>query len=158
MEYRSTASSLSAVSAGTYWVSVTDGNNCTRTDTVVLADPLQPAAPALVTTDPNCTGSNGSATITNTVSSTAYTWYSISGSTSTAIGNASSLSGLSSGQYSVSGVDANGCTTQGATFTLLSVAANLNLSTAAIANVTCYGAADGFVNVAVSGGSPIYLG
>ena len=152
----STASSLSAVSAGTYWVSVTDGNNCTRTDTAVLVDPLQPAAPALVTTDPNCTGSNGSATITNTVSGTAYTWYSISGSTSTAIGNASSLSGLSSGQYSVSGVDANGCATQGATFTLLSVAANLNLSTAAIANVTCYGAADGFVNVAVSGGSAPY--
>ena len=152
----STGSSLSAVSAGTYWVSVTDGNNCTRTDTVVLADPLQPAAPAIVTTDPNCTGSNGSATITNTVSGTAYTWYSISGSTSTTIGNASSLSGLSSGQYSVSGIDANGCATQGATFTLSGVAANLNLSTASIANVTCYGAADGFVNVAVSGGSAPY--
>ena len=152
----STANSLSAISAGTYWVSVTDGNNCTRTDTVVLIDPLQPAAPALVTADPNCTGSNGSATITNTVSGTAYTWYSTSGSTSTAIGNATSLSGLGSGQYSVSGVDANGCATQGAPFTLSGVAANLNLSTASLSNVTCYGAADGFANVAVSGGSAPY--
>ena len=151
-----TSNGLTTLASGTYWLSVTDDNNCTRTDTIELTDPIQPSAPLLVTSDPSCVGSNGVATITNMVSGTTYTWFSVNGGVSTTIGNTASLSGLSSGNYTVNGIDANGCSTQGATFVLTGQTENLTISTSSQDDVSCFGASDGFVNVAINGGTAPY--
>ena len=103
----SATSSLTGLLAGTYAVTVTDGNGCSATDVASVSSVGGPSI-TLSSTDISCFGANdGSATLTATGGSTPYVILWNNGAFST------SLNGLSAGTYSVSVTDNGGCTAVG---------------------------------------------
>ena len=141
-----TTASLLALAPGTYSVSVTDINGCAAIDSVTITQPL--VSLALSTTQLNvlCNGNNtGSINITVTGGTSPYTYSWSNGSTIEDPQN------LSSGTYSVTVTDANGCTAIDiATITQPLVA--LALSTTQV-NVLCNGNNTGSINLTVTGGT-----
>ena len=93
------AQTLSANTAGTYTVTVTDGNGCVGTDTFVLTVNANPT-PTITGTLEFCTGFS---TVLNAGTYTAYQW-SVAGQT------AQNLTVNSGGTFTVTVTDANGCT------------------------------------------------
>ncbi len=133
------------LTAGTYTVTVTDANNCTKTLSTTITEP-----PALVVstslTHVLCFGGNNGAvdlTVSGGVTPYTYAW---SNSATT-----QDLANLTAGTYTVTVTDANACTkTISATITEPPV---LALSTA-VTNVLCFGNNTGSINLTVNGGTP----
>ncbi|TDO73284.1 putative secreted protein (Por secretion system target) [Flavobacterium chryseum] len=144
-----TTASATGLIAGTYSVTITDANSCTRTvnnitvgqSSVINATPTQ--------TNVSCNGgSNGSATVTPTGGAGAYTYLWSNGATT------STISGITQGNYSVTITDANSCqTTQNFTITQPAV---LTASQGTINNVSCNGGSNGTATVLVTGGTGAY--
>ncbi|MBI4647678.1 MAG: T9SS type A sorting domain-containing protein [Bacteroidia bacterium] len=138
---------LQGVSAGIYYITVTDANLCTKIDTNIVNEP---AAMSVLFTYNNvyCYGScDGNASITVINGQEPYDFIWSSGETTSLI-----LSKCS-GMYYVTLTDINGCsTTDSINITepqeiILSVTGT---------DITCYGAADGMVTANVSGGTSPY--
>jgi gliding motility-associated-like protein len=108
-----TTQSITVSAAGTYTVSVTDGNGCTSStaSTTITVNPL-PSAPTISASGPTtfCTG--GSVTLTSS---------SASGNTWSTGATTQSITVSTSGTYSVNFVDGNGCTSASASTTVTEV-------------------------------------
>jgi hypothetical protein len=145
-----TTQSITSIPAGTYAVTITDANGCmtTASCSVTANQAFNPSASVV---DVSCYGgSNGSITVTN-ANGTAPFQYSINGGLSYQSNN--TFSGLTAGTYTITVVDANGCTGF-VTKTIIQpspLIVNIN-------NVqsSCYGSSTGSINLSVSGGSPSY--
>lgn len=97
------------LAAGSYTVTVSDGNNCQTTSSVTVTEPTMLMS-TVTGTDISCFGANdGTATSVAMGGTTPYTQLWSNGST------AASQSNLMMGSYSVVITDANGCTTSGMT-------------------------------------------
>lgn len=119
------SAAFSGQAAGTYTLTVRDGNSCTATASVTLTEPVVLSGTAAVT-DILCFGdSNGSITVTAAGGTAPYE-YSTDGST---FQPGDSFSALAAGSYTVTVRDANSCTvTVAATIaepTELTVSANV---------------------------------
>lgn len=137
----------SGLCAGTYSVNVYDANGC-LTSTVVSIS--QPSALTATTSQTNslCNGGSGSANITVSGGTGAYTYtWSPSG------GNAASATGLTAGNYTVTAKDANNCIII-RTVTITQPASLV--STPTQTNVLCNGGTTGHASVSVSGGTGAY--
>ncbi len=143
-----TGSTVSNVCAGTYTLTGTDASGCTTTSTTVVTSP-----PALVSatssTSATCDGiCNGSlaGTISGGTPGYTYTWTpgNINGST---------VSNVCAGSYTLTGTDANGCTT---TATAVVTSPPALVSAASSAATTCDAICDGSLFGTVSGGTPGY--
>ncbi|WP_433831012.1 MBG domain-containing protein [Flavobacterium anhuiense] len=101
-----TAATALGITAGTYTLTVTDGNGCVKTENYTITEP-DALKPTISKTDVSCNGaSNGSATVTVTGGTGAYTYlWAPSG------GTAATAAGLSAGTYTVTIKDANLCQT-----------------------------------------------
>ncbi len=138
------AAVASALVAGNYTVTVTDAHNCTHTASVSILQPPVFAANIPVHADVLCFGgTNGSATATITGGTGPFTYQWTPGGATTA-----SISGLDAGSYSVTIVDANGCTAS-STIPIIQPAdlSSSTNSTDAICNAT-----NGSANCSVTGG------
>ena len=137
------AATLTNVAAGNYPVTISDANNCLLDTVLTLRD-----GPALLA-NPQIGYGCGDGQIlvaTQPINGTApYTYQWSTGSTSPY------LLGMSAGMYALTLTDNNGCATV-KDFTIAYVPP-LNIS-ASIADVSCFGAQDGAVNLQVSGGQP----
>ncbi len=143
-----TVSVIIGLSAGTYVVTVTDINNCSKMDSVVISEPTSiilnlsslPAA---------CGASDGSAIVSalGGTGSYSYAWWPAGSTNDTA-------SSVAAGVYTVTVTDASGC------FEVDSViVSNSGAQTATItssSDVTCFGDSDGVATVGVSGGTMPY--
>lgn len=143
-----TNSSLASLSAGTYTVTVTDANECTKTASAVVTQP-----DALVTsgTPVNlvCRGvSTGSISMFSTGGTPPYTYLWNNGSTN------QNRSGLSSGTYTVTVKDVNLCTST-ASFTITQPATVLLINTSKV-NVRCAGGLTGSITASAAGGVAPY--
>ncbi|MHA3789405.1 T9SS type A sorting domain-containing protein [Flavobacterium hauense] len=143
-----TTSSVTGLAPGTYIVTITDSNGCTKTQSFTITQP-----PVLVvngsTTNITCNGgANGSATATATGGTPGYTY-----SWAPSGGTAATATGLSVGTYICTVTDANGCT-QTRNFTILQQ--NPIVVTTSQTDVLCHGATTGSATVNVSGGVPGY--
>jgi len=138
---------ISNVAAGNYSVTVTDVKGCATTASAVVGQPAQLTA-LIARTPITCNGlTNGSLNLTVTGGTPNYTFVWSNGATT------EDVSGLSTGVYSVTVRDANGCTvTQSDTITQPTV---LQLSTTQV-NVKCNGAATGQIDLTVTGGTAPY--
>lgn len=136
----------SGLAAGTYTVTVTSANGCRTTQTAIVTQP-----PVLAATQSQvnvlCNGaSTGSATVSPTGGTGAYTYSWSNGATTATASN------LAAGSYSVVITDANGCQIT-RTFTITQPA--LLVPTTSAVNATC-GASNGSVSVSVTGGTGAY--
>jgi hypothetical protein len=142
-----------ALSAGTYSVTVTDAANCTASTSITLT---QPAALAIVCGQQNPVsvigGSDGSATVQIAGGTAAYSlaWSgAASGSQNQAVAGTATITGLLSGNYSLTVTDANGCQ-QTCNFSIGSPNCNIALQISGT-NPTCNGAANGSISLTVNG-------
>ncbi|MBE8726403.1 T9SS type A sorting domain-containing protein [Flavobacterium hungaricum] len=136
------------LSAGTYIVTVTDANLCSKTQSFTIAEPDALTASASKT-DVSCNGgSNGSATVSVTGGTGTYTYaWSPSGGTN------ETASGLSAGTYTVLIKDSNLCETT-ASVTIAEPA--LLTATIEKTDVLCNQANNGTATVIPSGGTGTY--
>jgi gliding motility-associated-like protein len=134
-----TSSVISNLCGGSYFIQMTDAQGCIRTSSLNINSATQLTLAPTVK-PPTCALTNGSINITPSGGNPGYTFSWLPTSTSTA----SSLSGIGSGNYTVTVTDANGCQkTQG--FSL----SNLNspVITYTQNNVACFGNCTGSINV-----------
>jgi hypothetical protein len=139
------AATASGLAAGTYTVTVTDQNLCSKDQVFTITAP-----PAITTsgtqTNLSCNGdTNGSATVTATggFGTLTYSWSPSGGSAATA-------SGLTAGTYTVTVTDQNLCS-KDQVFTI--TAPPVITITKSQTNVTCNGQADGTATVTATGGA-----
>ncbi|MBK8192266.1 MAG: hypothetical protein IPK76_03255 [Lewinellaceae bacterium] len=139
-----TTEDLTDRAAGTYTVTVTDANGCTKTTSATITQPT-PIVLSTVVTNVLCNGvASGIIDLSATGGQGTKTYLWTNGQTS------QDISGLVAGTYTVTVTNANGCTkTTSATVTEPPA---LVLSTTQV-NVLCNGAATGSINLTVSGGT-----
>ncbi|MEZ4913621.1 MAG: SdrD B-like domain-containing protein [Chitinophagales bacterium] len=103
-----TTQTISNVGEGTYFVTVTDANNCTAEAAYTINAPAPMEASVTAKTDETCDGSNnGSATVTVSGGTPAYTvQWKLNGSV---VKTGLSVTGLADGFYSVEVTDSKGC-------------------------------------------------
>lgn len=136
------------LTAGTYTYTVTDNSGCTATATVTITEPLQIIVTAS-STNVLCNGANtgsASVSVSGGVPSYNYTWAPTGG-------NAATATNLSAGCYTVSVVDANGCSTNQ---TVCVTEPPAITSTLVATNPTCNGACNGSGTITVVGGTGPY--
>ena len=145
-----TTQDLMNLTAGTYTVTVTDANSCTKAVGIIV---VQPSEIIVSETHVNvlCNGaSTGSIDLTASggTGALSYDWSHIAGNN-----NPQDPTGLAAGTYCVTVTDANGCT-KTLCATIMEPPA-LQLSAIAT-NASCTGLADGSIDLTVSGGTPGY--
>jgi large repetitive protein len=133
---------------GVYSVVVTDANACqTSFPNITITSP-----PALVvtasTTQPICYNQTGAINVTVTGGIQGYTYVWSNGSTT------QDLSNLTAGSYTITVMDANGCTTTG-TWVINAAPPALTM-TLSPTHPLCHNAANGSILVTVNGGVPTY--
>ncbi|MGZ3863225.1 MAG: PKD domain-containing protein [Bacteroidia bacterium] len=142
------AANASNLPPGSYTVNVSNAGGCTTIDTVSISEPTVLTS-TLSSTNSTCFGANnGSATVTASGGTGAYsyTWSPSGGSSSIA-------TGLGPGNYSATVSDANGCTIT--TATTITEPSILSL-TVSSTSVTCNGLSNGSASVSASGGTGAY--
>jgi hypothetical protein len=142
-----TTEDLSAVPGGTYTVTVTDNNGCTRTATATVADnPITFTVTPTIVANTTCIGGNGSISLGVSPAGT-YTYIWGGGETT------NSITGLVPGAYNVT-VSAGGNCTQTQTYTINNNPNEPN-ATATTVQSTC-DLPNGNINLSVTGGVTPY--
>ncbi|MBN4052471.1 SprB repeat-containing protein, partial [Sphingobacteriaceae bacterium AH-315-L07] len=143
----STATSISSLSAGSYVLTVTDGNNC---NTIVNATITEPTAVSITTTTTNVScngGADGSASATGQNGTPGYTYSWNTGATTQTISN------LSAGNYTVTVTDNNSCKANTTVSITEPSALSVSLSGT---NLLCNTQCTGQVSATSSGGTASY--
>ncbi|PQJ08784.1 hypothetical protein CJD36_022275, partial [Flavipsychrobacter stenotrophus] len=145
-----TAATATGLAAGTYTVTISDANSCSKTQTVTVSQPSVLTSNVGTVTNVSCNGgSNGAATVSASGGTPTYSF-----SWAPSGGTAASATGLAAGTYTVTIDDANSCsTTQTVT---VSQPTALSASVSSVTNVSCNGGTNGAATVSVSGGTPAY--
>ncbi len=142
-----TASSLSALGQGTYMVTVTDGNGCTSTQSIVVAEPSA-LTDTVTWSAPTCSyNTDGTIGLSVSGGTPGYSYLWSTGDTSQGI------SGLGGGTYTVAYTDAYGCTD---TDTIILSAPTVLTFTCLPTDVQCNGLGNGALDVTAAGGTPGY--
>ena len=143
-----TGANATGLTAGPYTCLITDANGCTYTASVTVTQPTALAATTSFTQS-TCGNANGSASVTASGGTGAYTYlWSPSG------GTGANATGLNAGPYTCLITDANGCT-----LTASVTVPNAGSPTAtiiAVTNVSCFGGNNGSATVSASGGTSPY--
>ncbi len=144
-----TSQDLSGIGAGNYSVTITDIQGCTYNENFTITEPGLLTINEVID-DVSCNG-GGDGTITSNVSggTTAYTYSWSTGATS------ADLAGLSAGSYTLTVTDANSCQTV-ESFTVAEPAQPLSVTGFTESLPTCFGGADGTLQVNVTGGTTAY--
>ncbi len=131
------------LSAGTYFLTVTDANNCSVVDSVSINDPA-PINIISTVTDISCFGEiDGSANIVANGGTGAFTFtYS------------DSTTNLAAGTYYVTATDANACTAVDSF--IIAEPTELMMELSIVSGISCNGASDGDVDIVITGGTAPY--
>lgn len=161
--YTANTADVSALGAGAYVLTLSDGNGCTITEVFNVSQPGSLQLTATSTVHPGGWGvscasaSDGSIdlTVSGGTGPFTFTWTGPNGYTA----STEDVNGLLAGNYHVSADDANGCT---ATLTQTIIAPATLTATAMPSNfngygIHCSGAADGSLNATISGGTGPYV-
>jgi len=144
-----TTATISALVAGTYTVTVTDGNGGTAGASVTITEPTPVVATITASTNVSVNGgSDGSATALATGGNPPYTYLWSTGATT------ATVSGLIAGSYDVTATDSTGGTDMASvTITQPTAVAATSVSST---NVSVNGGSDGSATVLATGGNPPY--
>ena len=131
--------------AGTYTYLVTDQNNCTFLDTILIQQPIQNLSANYTATNVNCNGGNdGTISVFPNGGTPPYTISLINGD----------MSQLSTGYHTFMIVDSFSCIYTDSF--LITEPLPISVTSNTI-NVTCNGGEDGAANLVVNGGTPSYI-
>lgn len=139
------SSTITGLSGGTYYLTVNDFNGCKAYDTLVVPEPAVLNNSGTITNVSCHGGTNGAINVVVTGGTSPFTYH--WNDTSTVAHRTS----LTAATYQLTVTDAHGCTSTGIyrVFEPLTLVIDSVISK----NVTCHGAADGYINVYVSGGN-----
>ncbi|MBK8845181.1 MAG: SprB repeat-containing protein [Bacteroidetes bacterium] len=145
----STIQNQTGLAAGTYTVTVTDANGCTKTLSQTVTQPSTLDVIISNFTNVGCNGaSNGTINITASGGTTPYGYVWSNGST------IQNQTGLAAGTYTVTVTDANGCTKTASQ--ILTQPSTFDVIISNFTNVGCNGASNGTINITASGGTTPY--
>ena len=142
-----TASNLSA---GSYSLLVTDAKNCTSLFSTAITQPTQLQVNVSSTNETCDYLNNGTATATVSGGQPAYVYQWQPGNLP-----GSSVSNLSSGNYTLTVTDNNGCKV--VSLATITQPPTLTLSIISASNINCFGGNNGSLSVNASGGTPSYI-
>ena len=141
---------ITAKSAGTYTVTVTDANGCTDTANTTITEPAAVGASITAQTNVSCNGlSDGSATSSGSGGTSPYTYSWSTGATT------ASISSLSAGTYTVSVTDVNGCG-PAIDSVIITEPVTLMANASVTQNVNCNGGSSASVISVPTGGTSPY--
>ena len=143
-----TNATASSLTNGTYTVTITDLNGCTRTGTTTVTQPAVLSVSA-TNTSSTCGLSNGSVSATATGGTGAYSY-----SWSPGGGSSATVTSLAAATYTVTATDVNGCTATAST--TINDLSGIIASISTQANVSCFGGNNGSVTVTASGSTAPY--
>jgi hypothetical protein len=143
-----TTEDINGLISGTYSVTVTDANGCTKTASATITQPASALTASATATNATCGASNGSVNLTVGGGTSPYTYLWSNGATT------EDISGLPAGTYSVMVTDANGCTAT-ASATVNNTGGPV-VTVTGTTNVLCFGQNTGSINITVSGGTSPY--
>ncbi|MEX1132542.1 MAG: hypothetical protein WEC15_04890, partial [Flavobacteriales bacterium] len=160
--FSSSSTLLTDLASGIYVATVTDANGCTVTRSFDVSEPGLFQVNGVMSSYPggwqiSCAGATDGSidmTVTGGTGNLSYSW-SGPGLVDPSLED---LSGMGAGTYTLTVSDENGCTTLAA-YTLNApapLAANLVPGTYGAFNTSCAGAADGFINNSITGGTVFY--
>jgi len=148
-----TTDTITGLSAGDYYVQLTNDSGCVSFDTITINEPTPVVATITAFTPANCQGGNdGTASVSGsggTIGGTGYSYLWPSGNTS------QNETGLSAGTYCVTVTDGNGCEDT-ACVIIGEPATGISVSGVLLSNVTCNGGNDGSVTAIAAGGTAPY--
>ena len=133
--------------AGNYAVQIADGNNCNFTENIVLEDPTPISVENEIINNPDCFGDASGSIQVNAVGGTGSLTYTLGDETNTS-GN---FENLAAGDYTVVISDENNCS-DSLPFSIEAPQA-ITLDIASFTNASCFGEADGSVQLSSTGGS-----
>ena len=143
-----TIATSNQIPAGSYGLSVTDGNGCVVTSSMTLTNPPAMAA-SITSTNVTCFNAcNGTAiaTTTNAVGAVSYVW---TGGVSPVMSQ--TLTGACAGNFTVLATDQNSCTASAQVIITQPTQVTANISSTG--SVTCFGGNNGFAVVTPAGGT-----
>jgi gliding motility-associated-like protein len=142
-----TTQNISALTAGSYTVTVTSGNSCTATKSVSITQPVALTANTTAT-QPNCYAANNGAITTSAAGGNGGNTFSWNDGPTT-----QNRFGLADGTYTVTVTDSRGCTaTSGKT---IASPTQVVVNTTAT-QINCMGGSTGAITTSVSGGAGGY--
>ena len=150
----STSEDITNLSAGSYSVTITDASGCGSTiNGLIVDEPTSLLSQGFVSSDYNgehisCFGAFDGQITADVSGGVSPYEYSISGSSYT-YNNVFSL--LTEGTYNISYRDANGCTSSENIILIAPTQIQANLFS--FNNISCYGTADGAIDITISGGT-----
>ncbi|MGE3653699.1 MAG: PKD domain-containing protein [Flavobacteriales bacterium] len=141
---------ITALVAGTYVVTITDGKGCTLLDTAIITQPSAGLSLATTSTNVSCNGGNdGEFVVIPNGGTTPYSYLWSNADTDSIAEN------LIAGIYSVNVTDSNGCSAviNGTVTQPTQLISNINTTV----DVSCFGGNDGLATVTTSGGTTPYV-
>jgi len=142
-----TTEDVGSLTAGTYTVTVTDANTCTRDSTFTVSEPAALVINKVITNVSIPGGNNGAIDITPGGGTPGYTYSWSHGPITEDVG------GLSAGTYTVTVTDASACTLDSSF--IVSELSGLVINRV-ITHVSCYSQNNGSIDITVIGGTPGY--
>ncbi len=140
------SSSLNNLNAGNFSVSVSDINGCSASLSVIISQPDSAIGVQGTVNDVKCFGlSTGAVNLQVSGGNAPYNFNWSNGA------SAEDISGLSSGNYTVLITDANGCTLQ-QSYSVSQPAVQMIPVVSSVQEVSCYGSANGSIQVSATGG------
>jgi len=144
-----TTASLSGLGAGSYLVTVYDGNACSKTASISMTEPAALIISTNVQNVSSGGGNDGAATVTAGGGKAPYTYAWSNGKTTAYI------SGLIAGSYVITVYDVNGCS-KTSNVLITDPSSPLTIGSSSQTNVSCNGGNDGSAVVTISGGKTPY--
>ncbi|MFM8949371.1 MAG: gliding motility-associated C-terminal domain-containing protein, partial [Bacteroidota bacterium] len=144
-------SDATALSAGTYTLTITDANGCTTSASSSVGQPVAALTTSVISNQSvSCfAGADGSISVSGNGGTAPYGYVWSNGDS----GN--NISGLIAGTYSVTIADANGCTATN-TINIGQPASPLSAIVNSSTNVSCNGGGDGSIDLDILGGTAPY--
>lgn len=144
-----TTNTVTGLTNGWYYVTVTTANGCVKNDSIFISAPSTPVSSTQTQTNITCNGmNNGTASVTVSGGTAPYYYTWTNGS------NNASINNLATGNYSVTIMDSEGCTTSNSFYITQPQA--LTIDVVNLQNVTCFGNNNGSISVQAGGGNAPY--
>jgi gliding motility-associated-like protein len=141
------------IGSGTYTVTATNANGCSKTTTVLVGTPTPPSITATTITNVTCNGlSNGKVVVNATAGSNPLSLY---GTTPTPTNSSNTINGLAANAYTIYVVDTKGCFDT--THITITEPLPMVIDSAFATNILCNGQSNGKVTFLVSGGTPFVI-